>query len=617
MIRSIIYSLILFFPDLLFSQVNVNIGNIPAGKSVIISYDVKIDKPFPSMVNQVSAQGTISGSNFSNVLTDDPDAMGANNATITPVVNPSVNLSISQATGSEIGLTAITVTATNDDPVVGDQYVFLDVSGTGITFGDYSVTSYQINILNGNTSGSITFYVQDDLLVEGDEVAVLSLYGPSPGLILGPAITQNITITDNELCGTGGITISTQAQANAFRTTYPGCKVVGGDLIINDDDGMGNDLVKIDSLYGLTGVNGLLGIFFNPLLTNLDSLNNITQVGGDISIFDNNLITNLTGLSGLASHSGTFSVYNNPALNSLHGIYNITVLNNLNIYSNPALVNLNGLANLDVINGILYISGNDNLTDISGLSSVSSIGSTFTLSSNPALTTIQELTQLTAVNESLFITDNASLENLDGFLFLESITQDLYIDNNGALADYCGLYPIMDKEVNMGGTAIGGSITITNNASDPTPNDIVMNGPCGSIQNTRTGQRYMSLQDAIADADPMGGDTIILLDNIEESFIAYNSVYVNSNGFTLTIPDEIPDVQFGKMEIDTDKVFIWLGGTIIVSPAGYILNGGTLHNNGIINYQGGTGTFDNTGIYKGTGSFQGNLKNFGSVKPGN
>ncbi|MFN8320132.1 MAG: hypothetical protein U0V54_12010 [Saprospiraceae bacterium] len=617
MIRSIINTLILILPVYLFSQVNVNIGDIPIGKSVIISYDVKVDKPFPSMINQVSAQGTISGSNFSNVFTDDPDAMGANNPTITPVVNPSVNLSISQTSGSEIGLTAITVTATNDEPVVGDQYVYLNVSGTGITFGDYSVSGYQINIANGSSSGSITFYIQDDLLVEGDEVAMLSLYGPSAGLILGSTISQNLTIVDNELCGAGGITINTQAQANAFRTSYPGCLVIGGDLIINDDDGMGNDLVKIDSLYGLSGVNGALGIFFNPLLTKLDSLNNITHVGGDISIFDNNLISNLTGLSGLTSHTGTFSVYNNTSLSSLNGIHNLTQFNNLNIYSNPSLVNLNGLANADIVNGALYISGNDNLIDVSGLSSISSVGSTFTISSNPALTSIQELTQLTTVDESLFITDNASLQNLDGLLFLESISLDLYIDNNGALSDYCGLYPIMDKEVNMGGTAIGGTITITNNAIDPSPSDIVMNGPCGSLQNVRTGQRYMSLQDAINGADPMGGDTIIFLDNIEESFVAYNSAYIQSNGFTLTIPDDIPDVQFGSMEIYTNVKFIWLGGTIIVSPTGYILNDGTLHNNGTIIYQGGTGTFENGGIYKGTGSFQGNFVNYGTVKPGN
>lgn len=618
--RSCILYIIISFvmPIHVFSKANDKTIFPTALYPVDISSNLKPENACCSKLNPTFHQGNITSSNFSDKFSVDLDIKELKNPTLTKALSPTVNLSISQTSAPETGLPLIIVTATNDVPVIGDQYVYLNVSGTGITFGDYSVSGYQINIADGSSAGSILFYIQDDLLAEGNEVATLSLYGPSPGLVLGATISQDLTIYDNEICGgPGGIVINTQAQANAFRTTYPGCLVVEGDLTINDDDGMGTDLVNIDSLYGLTGVNGALGIFFNPILNKLDSLNNITQVGGDISIFDNNMITSLTGLSGLTNHTGTFSVYNNTDLNSLTGIYNLTVFNNLNIYSNPNLINLHGLANADIINGSLYISGNDNLIDISGLSSISSVGSTLTISSNPSLTSIQELTQLISVNESLFITDNASLENVNGLLYLESIALDLYIDNNGALTDYCGLYPIMDKEVNMGGTAIGGTITITNNGVDPSPADIVLNGACGSLQNERTGQRYMSLQDAINDADPMGGDTIVFLDHVEESFVAYNSVYINSNGFTLTIPDEIPDVSFGRMEIYQDVVFIWLGGNIIVNPAGLINNEGTLHNNGTIIYQGGTGTFDNGGIYKGTGSFQGTIANYGSLKPGN
>ena len=170
----------------------------------------------------------------------------------------------------------------------------------------------------------------------------------------------------------------------------------------------------------------------------------------------------------------------------------------------------------------------------------------------------------------------------------------------------------------MGGTAIGGTILpSTTMPSILVPPDISSNEwPRGSRStNERTGHSRKVLD--INDADPMGTDTIIFLDNIEESFVAYNSAYIQSNGFTLTIPDDIPDVQFGSMEIYTDVKFIWLGGTIIVSPTGYIVNDGTLHNNGTIIYQGGTSYFENGGIYKGTGSFQGNFLNYGTVKPGN
>ena len=145
---------------------------------------------------------------------------------------------------------------------------YLGCFGKWHHFGDYSVSGYQINIANGSSSGSITFYIQDDLLVEGDEVAMLCMALCRIDSLV-QAFHKILPIVDNELCGAGGITINTQAQANVFRTTYPGCLVIGGDLIINDDDGMGNDLINLDSPGRiLTKINGALWRFLNPLLTN-------------------------------------------------------------------------------------------------------------------------------------------------------------------------------------------------------------------------------------------------------------------------------------------------------------------------------------------------------------
>lgn len=81
-----ILSIILFsIPCILSSQVNLAIGSIPTGKSIQIIFDVKIDDPFPPMTPSISSQGTVSGGNFANVLTDDPDVGGANDATVTLV----------------------------------------------------------------------------------------------------------------------------------------------------------------------------------------------------------------------------------------------------------------------------------------------------------------------------------------------------------------------------------------------------------------------------------------------------------------------------------------------------------------------------------------------------
>lgn len=61
----------------------ISIGTLPPGKSITITFQVTINSPLPGGVCQLANQGTVSGSNFSSVLTDDPDFGGANDPTIT------------------------------------------------------------------------------------------------------------------------------------------------------------------------------------------------------------------------------------------------------------------------------------------------------------------------------------------------------------------------------------------------------------------------------------------------------------------------------------------------------------------------------------------------------
>ena len=70
----------------------VVIGTLPAGKSVHLTYQVQINDPVTSGTTQITSQGTVSGSNFITVLTDDPETAAASDATVTllaipPVVN--------------------------------------------------------------------------------------------------------------------------------------------------------------------------------------------------------------------------------------------------------------------------------------------------------------------------------------------------------------------------------------------------------------------------------------------------------------------------------------------------------------------------------------------------
>ncbi len=76
----------------MFSGETVTVGGsgflLPAGQSMTIVFRVTINDPFPVGVCSVSNQGTVMGSNFSNVLTDDPGVGGAANPTVTTVNTP-------------------------------------------------------------------------------------------------------------------------------------------------------------------------------------------------------------------------------------------------------------------------------------------------------------------------------------------------------------------------------------------------------------------------------------------------------------------------------------------------------------------------------------------------
>ncbi len=61
----------------------VAIGTLPAGKSITLTFLVAINNPLPGGVCQLANQGTVSGSNFSSVLTDDPDTAAPNDPTVT------------------------------------------------------------------------------------------------------------------------------------------------------------------------------------------------------------------------------------------------------------------------------------------------------------------------------------------------------------------------------------------------------------------------------------------------------------------------------------------------------------------------------------------------------
>jgi len=67
----------------------INLGTLPPGSSVIIQYQVTVNDPLsPINASQVVNQGTVSGSNFENVLTDDPAITGLSDPTVMLLPKP-------------------------------------------------------------------------------------------------------------------------------------------------------------------------------------------------------------------------------------------------------------------------------------------------------------------------------------------------------------------------------------------------------------------------------------------------------------------------------------------------------------------------------------------------
>ncbi len=94
-----------------FSGETVTVGGVPgfllpAGQTMTVVFRVTIDNPFPLGDCYVSNQGTVTGTNFSNVLTDDPAFGGAADPTVTSLsIAPTITLCQTNiTTGTDPGL---------------------------------------------------------------------------------------------------------------------------------------------------------------------------------------------------------------------------------------------------------------------------------------------------------------------------------------------------------------------------------------------------------------------------------------------------------------------------------------------------------------------------------
>ena len=149
----------------------VSVGTLQAGESVTVLFQVMINDPLPGNVTQILNQGTVSGSNFLSVSTDDPATGAAGDATITPVAAFAFSINdVSVAEGAVGQRSAtFTVSLTNVKSTATSVHV-QTANGTATAGTDYVALADTLVTIPANTpSTTVTVLVNGDTIFEGNE----------------------------------------------------------------------------------------------------------------------------------------------------------------------------------------------------------------------------------------------------------------------------------------------------------------------------------------------------------------------------------------------------------------------------------------------------------------
>ena len=209
------------------ADVNLAIGTLPAGETVTITFRVTVDNPFTGG-GQVCNQGTVSGTNFSDVLTDDPDAGGSADATCTPIDQPDVSVAVSPTSVAEDGATNLQYTFTRDGSTANALTVNFSVGGTAsFTEPDYTqtgaatftATSGTVVIPSGSATAVVTVDPSADTTVEPDETVTLTVTSGTNYAVGSPSSAIG-TITNDDADVSVAVSPGSVAEDGATNLVY-------------------------------------------------------------------------------------------------------------------------------------------------------------------------------------------------------------------------------------------------------------------------------------------------------------------------------------------------------------------------------------------------------------
>lgn len=318
----------------------------------------------------------------------------------------------------------------------------------------------------------------------------------------------------NAGCPTGDVTLSSQAEVDAFAVDYPTCTLIPGSLTIS-----GDDITDLTALSAITSVNGDLNIYYNQSLTSLNGLGAITVVHGTLSVYQNSALTDFDALSALTKIDNSLSVENNPVLANLDGLSSLTSVGySLSIYYNEALASVSGLSGITSIDGSVSIYGNASLPNLNGMN-ITSIANSLDITYNSSLTSIGGFSGLASV-QSLTIAGNPALTSVAGFTSLSSMYQ-LEISSNESLVSLGWNAPVTNIQYvritnNAALTNLSSLSAITDLYSVNIDNNAVLTSLSGL---GLTSLDYLSIS---------GNDSLTNLSGLS-SLTNVNNLYINSN----------------------------------------------------------------------------------------
>lgn len=210
------------------ADVMLNIGTLPAGETVTITFNVTVNDPFTGAMAQVSNQGTVSGSNFADVLTDDPTVGGAADPTVTPIDLPQVSVAVAPSSVLEDGATNLVYTFTRTGSTANAMTVNFSVGGSAsFTEPDYTqtgaatftATSGTVVIPSASSTATVTINPSADNTVESDETVDLTVTSGT-GYSVGAPSAASGTITNDDADVSVAVSPASVAEDGATNLVY-------------------------------------------------------------------------------------------------------------------------------------------------------------------------------------------------------------------------------------------------------------------------------------------------------------------------------------------------------------------------------------------------------------